>query len=118
MIFSSSSSSPEDTELMSGSGPVASSPHDKKLHELIVSSAKSLETAQWGLGDMVGAEKINNVFSTPWIPTSNDYLFHRSNHLVQPANYFGNWSKVDHNVAHYESNPFSSSLSEIFNKKG
>lgn len=103
---------------MSASGPVTSSPHDKNLRELIVSSAKSLESAQWGLGDMVGDEKINSVFGTPWKPTSNDFLVHRSNHLVQPANYFSNGSKVDLNVVHFENGSFSSSLSEIFNKKG
>ncbi|XP_042498649.1 protein MEI2-like 4 isoform X1 [Macadamia integrifolia] len=65
---------------------------------------------------VVGAERTANLSLTSWGSMGQD-AGTRSNFYVQPASYLMEGNRIDVNGAQYENSLFSSSLSEVFNRK-
>lgn len=119
----------EGMSLMSGSPSVSSSPMEK-LRPVGPSSLEGVECSQhyllkdkktkFGLENhLAGAGNSWNSTSpsmTSWRANDQDLML-RSNLRVQPASLFMEGNKVDVNGFHYENGLFSSSLSELLDRK-
>ncbi|XP_058092930.1 protein MEI2-like 4 isoform X2 [Magnolia sinica] len=116
----------EGRSLMSGNKMDASSPLDKnrQMGEHVVDCVELCQpyivkdqNAKHSLErHMVGVERSSNLSMSSWKVMEQD-LGTRSNLYVQPAALFVEGNKVGLSGPPYENSLFSSSLSEIFNKK-
>lgn len=123
---SSSSSGTEGISLMSGSKSVSSSPMEK-LRPVGPSSLEGVERSQHSLlkdqstklgleNHLVGVGNSTRPWMTSWRANDQDLMF-QSNQGVRPTSLFMEGNKVDMNGFHYENGLFSSSLSELLDRK-
>lgn len=112
--------------LMPGSKSASSSPLEK-LHAVTANSVERLELPHPDLFEdqkvkfghehhLMGPDRTTNITMTSWRTASHD-SGPRSDLLAQSSSLFAQGNRVSLNGAHYENGLFSSSLSDMLDKK-